>query len=250
MANRPSIQPPKPLSSDINRRQIQTEAPHGAASHVLGGMQAEISAEISREAAPLWNFVLNNAKALAGMVVALILIIIGYAGWQWRQESNLEKNQYALGRFSVMQDTPAKVAELNRFAAAAPKGILVAANLELARSAIAIQDWGQAAEAYKAILNSEKDSPTLAVTKANYASVLLQQGNATEALAQIEAALPDADNDLQLIYLQLIAEAAEAANNIERAISAYEELESKMQAIDPQMANFYRYCIARLREAS
>ena len=67
MSQRPTIKKPTPLSEPAFRK---------GADPVMGGVNipsfsAEMQAEVSPEAAPLWNFVLSHARVIAAGVVAI-----------------------------------------------------------------------------------------------------------------------------------------------------------------------------------
>ena len=75
MAQRPTIQKPTPLSEPAFRK---------GADPVMGGVNipnfsAEMQAEVSPEAAPLWNFVLTHARKIAAGVVVVVIVILAVA---------------------------------------------------------------------------------------------------------------------------------------------------------------------------
>ena len=85
MAQRPTIQKPTPLSEPAFRK---------GGDPVMGGVNiprfsAEMQAEVSPEAAPLWNFVLTHSRKIAAGVVVVVLIILAVAGWQWYREEQI-----------------------------------------------------------------------------------------------------------------------------------------------------------------
>ena len=69
MAQRPTIQKPTPLSAPVSRPGTDPIM-GGGSDPVMGGVNIpqftkEMQAEISPEAAPLWNFVSNHAPKIA-----------------------------------------------------------------------------------------------------------------------------------------------------------------------------------------
>ena len=132
MAQRPTIQKPTPLSQP---------AFHKGADPVMGGVNipnfsAEMQAEVSPEAAPLWNFVLNHARKIAAGVVLVVLVILAVAGWQWYREEQVADARHALGRIISIQDPARRVSALEGFLKDAPAAVNTAACLELAAAAV------------------------------------------------------------------------------------------------------------------
>ena len=104
MAQRPTIKKPTPLSQP--------------ADPVMGGVNipkfsAEMQAEVSPEAAPLWNFVLTHARKIAAGVVVVVVAILAVACWQWYREGQVADERFALGRITSIQDPARRAAALD-----------------------------------------------------------------------------------------------------------------------------------------
>ena len=74
MSQRPTIKKPTPLSEPAFRK---------GADPVMGGVNipnfsAEMQAEVSPEAAPLWNFVLTHARKIAAGVQKPAVLPVDY----------------------------------------------------------------------------------------------------------------------------------------------------------------------------
>ena len=61
MAQRPTVKQPKPLTAPVDPQRLEADAAGLAGARVLG----DVKAEVSPEAAPLWEFVLTHARAIA-----------------------------------------------------------------------------------------------------------------------------------------------------------------------------------------
>ena len=115
MSQRPTIKNPTPLSSPVSRPgtdPIMGGAPSMGGDPVMGGVNIpqftkDMQAEISPEAAPLWNFVTNHAPKIAAGVVSLVVIILAIAGWQWYVERNCVKPRASLAASSPYRKPPA-----------------------------------------------------------------------------------------------------------------------------------------------
>ena len=94
MAQRPTIQKPTPLTAPAKRPAAPgTDPIMGGGDVIMGAsipqFSKEMQAEISPEAAPLWNFVCNHAPKIAAAVVSIVVICLAVAGWQWYVEKEL-----------------------------------------------------------------------------------------------------------------------------------------------------------------
>lgn len=217
MAQRPSIKQPKPLTTHAAEpERMPSAAP--ISSQMLGEMKAEISAE----AAPLWNFVMNNARRIALGVVALVLVIASVAGWEWYKEHSASAAQANLGRISAMPDPVARLAALEAFAPSAPSSVFLATQMTLAANAAAQQQWEKAAAAYAEVAKRDAGSALAFVAELNRADILVRLGKPEEAVAAVEALLPKTPPELVPSVQLQIAEAAEAAGNNAKARAAYE----------------------------
>ena len=244
MSQRPTIKKPTPLSEPAFRK---------GADPVMGGgnipsFSAEMQAEVSPEAAPLWNFVLSHARVIAAGVVAIVLIILAVAGWQLYREEQIKDARMALGRIISIQDSTRRVAALEGFLKDAPSALVSAAQLELAASAVAVEDWDKAAAAYEAVAANEDDTPLAYAARLNHAQVLMHKGDFAAARDELKALAAKAPADAAAVLHQQVAEAAEAAGDKAGAIAAYEAAVAALPPTDTESAAFFRARIAALRK--
>ncbi len=234
----PSVPQPKPLvSQPVDKARLPEDAVK---------MLKEMQAEVSPEATPLWRFVLDNAGRIAAGVLVVIALIVGYGIWQWRVEVGETKAVQDLARFSAMQDIPARIAALETFAAEAPSSVQIAVWLEIARSASELQDWDKAATAYKTVANNGKGAIQNSARMV-YADILMRQGKFEDALKEREILLKDLPQNMRAAMLEQVAEAAEEMGDKKRAVEAYTEALSLLQASNITTAEYYRTRIAALQ---
>lgn len=244
MAQRPSVKQPKPLASNpVDPHRLAADAASLAGSPVLG----ELQAEVSPEAAPLWNFVLTHARGIALGIAAVIILIVAVAAWQWYRESAAETARQDLGRISATLDPTARLKALEAFAADAPSTVYLAAQMELAAAAMAVQDWDKAVAAYAAVAERDKGTPLAFTANLNRADVLLRQGKPQDALTVLEGLLPQAPEDLKAALNEQIGEAAEAAGQPQKALAAYQAAVNALPPSATGEAEFYKDRIARLQ---
>lgn len=243
MAQRPSVKQPKPLATPVDPQRLEADAAKLAAAHMLGDMKAEVSPE----AAPLWEFALTHARAIALAVLGIIALIIVVAGWQWYRESAAASARHDLGRIAASSDPAARLKALEGFMADAPSSVYLAAQLELAQAAVQSENWDKAAAAYAALVERDKNSPLAFAARFNRADVLLRQGKAAVAVAELEILLAQAPDALKPFLNEQIGEAAEAAGQKDKAIAAYQAAVKELTAAAPAEAAYYQDRIAQLQ---
>ena len=239
MAQRPTIKKPTPLSQP--------------ADPVMGGVNipkfsAEMQAEVSPEAAPLWNFVLTHARRIAAGVVVVVVAILAVACWQWYREGQVADERFALGRITSIQDPARRAAALEGFLKDAPSALGTATQLELASTAVEMQDWDKAAAAYAAVADLEGDTPLAYAARLNHAQVLMHKGDFAAARDEFRALAAAAPAEAAAVMHQQVAEAAEAAGDKAGALAAYEAAVAALPPADQESAAFLRARIAELRK--
>lgn len=244
MAQRPTIQKPTPLSEPAFRK---------GADPVMGGVNipnfsAEMQAEVSPEAAPLWNFVLTHARKIAAGVVFVVLVILCVAGWQWYREEQVNDARHALGRIISIQDPARRVSALEGFLKDAPSAVNTAARLELAAAAVQTGNWDKAASSYAAVAEQEGDTPLAFAARLNRAQVLMHKGDFAAARDEFGKLAASAPADVVPVIRQQEAEAAVAAGDKTGAVSAYEAAVAALPPTDKESAAFFRSRIATLKK--
>ncbi|MCH5277294.1 MAG: tetratricopeptide repeat protein [Desulfovibrionaceae bacterium] len=237
MAQRPRIKQPRPVTAPTAPERLEADA------QMLGAMKAEVSPE----AAPLWDFVLRHARTIAVAVLGVIVIVMAVAAWQWQLERAAAAARNELGRVSATLDPAARLAGLEAFAASAPAAVYAATQLELAQAAAQSENWEKAAAAYSALIEREPDSPLGLSARFNLADLLLRQGKAAEAVTELETILLKAPDEFKPYLHEQIGEAAEAAGLKDKAVSAYEAAVAALKDTTPAEAAYYQSRIAALR---
>ncbi|WP_418766055.1 YfgM family protein [Mailhella sp.] len=244
MAQRPTIQKPTPLSEPALRKSVDP---------VMGGVNipkfsAEMQAEISPEAAPLWNFVLNHAHKIAAGVVVVVVVILSVAGWQWYREEQTADARLALGRIISIQDPARRVAALEGFLKDAPSSVETAAHLELASSAVETGDWDKAIASYARVAEREGDTPLAFAARLNHAQTLMHKGDFAAARDEFKTLAASAPAEVSPVIHQQAAEAAVAAGDKAGAIASYEAAVAALPPTDKESAAFFRSRIASLKK--
>ena len=252
MSQRPTIKKPTPLSAPVSRPGTDPIM-GGGSDPVMGGVNIpqftkDMQAEISPEAAPLWNFVSNNAPKIAAGVVSLVVIILAVAGWQWYVEKGLREAQGQLGRVISIQDAARRATALEAFIGGAPSKLVNSATLELATTAMELENYAKAATCYEKVASDEGDSPLGFAARMGHAQALMHGGKYAEARAIFESLVLSAPANVKAAIHQQSAEAAEAAGDKAGAVASLEKAISSLAPTDQEGAAFFRARIAQLKK--
>ena len=246
MSQRPTIQKPTPLTTSQPESQQQADP-------IMGGINipkfsADMQAEVSPEAAPLWNFVTTHARKIAAGIVSLVVVISLIAVWQWYREKQFAESQSQLGRICAMQDSGKRVPALEAFLKDAPEKLKISAWLELAAAASDNADWAKAADAFARVIEKEGDTPLGANARMNRAQLLVRKGDFAEARSEFHALVGNVPTNLKPLLHQMAAEAAEAAGDKAGAIADYEAALSSLPHEEKTSSAFFRTRIAALKK--
>ena len=252
MSQRPTIQKPTPLSAPVSRPGTDPIM-GGASDPVMGGVNIpqfskEMQAEISPEAAPLWNFVTNHAPKIAAGVVGIVVTCLAVAGWQWHEEKILSEAQSKLGRVISIQDANRRATALEEFLGNAPSSLVTSAQLELATTAMELENYAKAAANYEKVANTEGDNPLGFSARVSQAQALMHAGKFADARAIFETVLLSAPANVKAAIHQQSAEAAEYAGDKAGAIASLEKAIGSLAPTDSEGAAFFRSRIAKLQK--
>ena len=252
MSQRPTIQKPTPLSAPVSRPGTDPIM-GGGSDPVMGGVNIpqfskEMQAEISPEAAPLWNFVTNHAPKIAAGVVGIVVTCLAVAGWQWHEEKTLSEAQGKLGRVISIQDAGRRATALEEVLGKAPSALVTSAQLELATTAMELENYAKAADCYEKVANSEGDNPLGFSSRVSQAQALMHAGKFADARVIFESVVLNAPANVKAALYQQSAEAAESAGDKAGAIASLEKAISALSPTETEGAAFFRARIAKLQK--
>ena len=198
---------------------------------------------VSKEAAPLLNFVLRNIKAIAVGLVVLVGLISGAGIYNYMQEKNIADAQATLAELSGGASTESQINALKAFADEAPAKVRPAALLALANASLRVRDYPVAIEAWKALRNenigSMNDMAAMGISDA-----LARSGDFKGAQAELESALPTVSKAYELTLKHQLALMAEKSGDLARALALNNELAESVPAANKA---FYTHKIALLK---
>ena len=190
----------------------------GGAPNIFTQLETEAQAG---EAAPVLLWIGKNRKTIVTIFVVIIAVIIGYGVWQWQQERATAEAHMALGRILVIDNPAERIKGLEKHLGEAPANLRPGIQMEIAMAAVAAQDFGKAAAAYRAVREALPKSASGILAGLSETALLLQQNKATEAIAVLES-MKDIPDFLKNTFAERKAFALEQAGRLEEALAAYE----------------------------
>lgn len=206
-----------------------------------------IQGEVSTENAPLLNFITKYASTIAGIVLALLLLLAGWAVWNWYHTGKQKEARAELARINAELAGADRDKALSELAKNAPDSTRLFIYMSLGQSA---QENGNpilAADAYAKAASLDGDGALGLTAALGSVGSLLMQAEYNQALAlllELEKKLPDSANSTQL--QQMLAEAAYRAGNLELAQKTYQKLGEELST--PEAAYFRSRAEALTRE--
>lgn len=212
---------------------------------VQSGLLGEIQSEVSLEATPLLRFVLNNIRLIVAVVISLVILFVAFGAWQWHTLQAERDAQMALGRILISTSGRERVEALENFLIEAPKTIRLGIQLELASSALAVQDFERAAAAYGSLFKEDPHGPVGLISAVNQADVLQKMGKPSQALVVLDALAKVAPENMLPGVREAQAGCAEQTGDLARALASYEALVSGADGVN---TDFYQAKIVDLKK--
>ncbi|MDM8215516.1 tetratricopeptide repeat protein [Desulfovibrio piger] len=206
---------------------------------LLGDLRAEVSAE----SASLLQFIVTNSKAIASVVLLLLIALAGTGIWRWHASSKAEEALDTLARTTLTTSGAERVAALEALAESSPAEFRFSVLSALARSAAEAGDLDRAAAAYGKAAQLEKGQPMGLAAELAQVGVLLRAGKGEDALKLLQALESGMAEESRLEMLPLVADAAEMAGKKDVAADAYDRLGKAYPGED---GSFYRARAAEL----
>ena len=172
---------------------------------IPGSLMGEIQSEVAVEATPLLSFVLRNSRIIVTCIVLLVLVIAGVGGWQWHQTRVEREAHLELGRILVSTQGPERIAALETFLPVAPSAMKSGVQLEIATTALGLEQYGKAADAYAAVAAADFDSLEKSAPESLRPAILEGQAMSAELAGKLDRALA--------AYESIATSLGDAANN-------------------------------------
>ena len=208
-------------------------------------LMGEIQSEVAVEATPLLRFVVEKSRIIVSCVVVLALAIVGIGGWQWHQSRVERDARLELGRLLVSTEGAGRIAALEAFLSSAPEDLQPGVRLEIATTALGLEQYAKAVEAYAAVAAADPKGAMGLMAAMNQADVLQREGKYAAALAVVDALEKSAPEGLRPAILEGQALSAEQAGKLDRALAAYESIAGNLG--DTGNTGYFQAKIAELK---
>lgn len=194
-----------------------------------GGQPAQQEDELH----PFLKAVHENYKLVLGVVGAVLIIVAGYAAYDYFQTSQWEQAKEEMGGILTRTVGKERAEALKAFLPEAPAKMKPSVRMELAKAYDQGQEYDEAAKAWGE-LGQDGDASVKMLALMGRANSLRAAGKPAEAVEQLDVLLASDAGPYRAPILQQLALAAEDAKNWGRAIEAYESLLNENASQDKQ----------------
>ncbi len=224
-----------------------TQAPLQEPAHnPIGGSQAplnphllsELQSEVSNEATPLLQFILNHAVIIMAGLALFVLILAGIGGYNWYAERNLQEAQANLSQIVLSNQGEERISALEAFLISAPSSMQGGIQLSLAETAMELKDYTKAAGYFGALAMLDTEGALGLLAALNQGQALLLAKKPKEALPIFESLVDKASAVQKIVIQQSLAEAAIQAGDVEKAKKTFEAMAAATPGAE---GRFFRY---------
>ena len=206
----------------------------------------KMSSEMTPATSPLLEFLTNNIKLIVLVLVGCCIMAGGYGFYTWNQNKKAIAAQDELARILILEDNQDKLAKLKTFISGSPEAMRSGLTLALARTAMKVQDYSEASQAWDTLTKNPKDA-IYAIAMIGKAESLSHLGKTAEALALLESMTAPSGNEVASLVNILIVSLAEQTGDYNKSIAACEKIISNTIAENPQEAEYWRLKANSLR---
>jgi hypothetical protein len=203
-----------------------------------------IETEIGAESRQLFEKIMEQWRTIAAIAGAIVVTVAAYSGYGAYQEHRLTKAEHALEQAMLENQGTQRLAALEGLRDALPNSLLPRYWLEMAKAAQEQQDWTRALEFWSRLAQDGPENWSV-LARLGQAASMLRLGQAREALDVLELLSVQAPESMHSVVRLQLAEAAEQAEDWERALAAYEQLKTSE---DSPQAGFLEYKTSQIRE--
>lgn len=182
--------------------------------------------EVGSESRQLFEKLAAQWRIVAAAVAGVLLLAAAYGGYGAYQERRLARAEAALSEALLASQGAERIAALDNLRGDLPASLLPRFWLESARAAQEQGDWTKALEFWKKLADDGPEQWKV-LGRLGASSALLELNRPDDASAELERLRAEVGAELLLTVMLQQAEAAEMAENWERAAALYEELKAK-----------------------
>ncbi len=206
-----------------------------------------VESEVSKESAPLLEFLVRHARKIGLAIVVLVVVLAGYGGYRWWEARNHAAGMKDLGRVLVAGASPEQLRKVLAFAEQGPSSTRIAAYFEAARIATELGDKTMAAAAWGKV--AQAGGAMGFAAQMSQAQLLLTAGDPEGAARLYQsiktASNPDVEKALLAYSAMAWSQAADKSDTARaEAVKAYEKL---ITMAGPREKPLFEYCLARVQ---
>lgn len=192
-------------------------------------LSQQIAVEVGTESRQLYQKMMEYRQVIIVLLLVILVLAASYAGYNAYREHRLDRAEAMLDKTVLEYQGAQRMAALESLQDSMPRAILPRYWLESVKAAQELEDWDKALEYWKQLAQGGPDNwKTLG--SLGQGVTLLRLGKPQEALAELERLQGGVPAQMQPVVMLQLAEAAEMAGDLERALSAYEELKARGEA--------------------
>jgi len=183
--------------------------------------------DVAPEATPALQFVMDHAKTITTLVVAVVFIAIAAIAYQWNHKKNIEQAQADISAVLTGAEGAEAVAGLEALIPALPSDLMVGVYNEIVLRAEVLDDLPKAAEYWEKIYNETSDPGFKTVAGLGWAKNLIAQEKLEDADSLLGKLAEEADGSMLSQVEMEQAFLAEKMGNLEKSIEIYQVLLNK-----------------------
>lgn len=192
----------------------------------------EIEARVPSSLHPVLEAAFKHRKEIMASVAAIILVAAAYAAYSGYSARALAEAQSQLGVIVIEASGQDKLDRLEGLLDSAPKSARAAVLAELAQSAMNLEEWDRAADAWGRLAAAANDELKV-VARLGEAKCLLLAGKASESMTVLKALAASAPAGFAVPVQRQLATAAEQAGDTAQALQAYRRLSEEQVSDKP-----------------
>ena len=185
-----------------------------------------ISSEINEQVSPLLKKLTENLKQIGLVFGAIILVAAVVTGYKYYRITTLENAQARMGEIMLQDDPLKRIKDLEAFLPDSPKKLKPAIRLQIASQAMEHGEYELAAEYWERISSTQQDEELAVIASIGRANALHLQGETGQAMDILSGLQREAPEAFSQNINYALASVAEASQDWETSLKAYEQLKS------------------------
>ncbi|MBQ7739374.1 MAG: tetratricopeptide repeat protein [Desulfovibrionaceae bacterium] len=203
----------------------------------------EIGSEVSRENAPLLEFITQHGGKIAGFVAIFLLVAAITGVWKWYKQKDETQFLDEKTKIELTLEGQERISALKALQAKAPDRLKTILSLTVGEYASELKDYAAAEKAYSEAALNDADGNIAPLAQLAQASCLLRQDKNAEALKLLQDLEKRLPTPTPMHYRQMLADAALRSGN---ETLAKDTLTAMIKESDPDEAAYFERVLAQI----